>query len=124
MVVRNRWLSPGAIKLHAAVFVAVGACTAAFWWQLFRALHGHTRSWAYAVEWPLFAVYAVWMWWKLLREEPGFARANNEAAPEASGCASGAPEAGAGEEDGERQAWIAYNEYLARLSAANRQRRP
>ena len=124
MVVRNRWLSPGAIKLHAAVFVAVGACTAAFRWQLFRALHGHTRSWAYAVEWPLFAVYAVWMWWKLLREEPGFARANNEAAPEASGRASGAPEAGPDEDDGERQAWVAYNEYLARLSAANRQRRP
>jgi len=82
VAVRNRWLSPGAIKLHVAVFVAVGGCTAAFWWQLFRALHGHTRSWAYAVEWPVFAAYAVWMWWKLLREEPGFARADAEAAPD------------------------------------------
>jgi hypothetical protein len=73
--VRNRWLSSGAIKLHVGAMVLVGIMLGLGWWQLQRALHGHTRSWAYAVQWPAFAVYAVYLWWKLLREEPGFAAA-------------------------------------------------
>ena len=40
-------------------------------WQVRRALSGNTLSWAYAFEWPFFAAYAIYMWWKLLREAPG-----------------------------------------------------
>ncbi len=51
-------------------------------WQLSRALAGNELSWAYVFEWPLFAAYAVYMWWRLLHESP-------EVPPEAS-----SPEAG------------------------------
>jgi len=118
--VRSRWLSSGAIKLHVAVFLAVGGCLGAFWWQLGRALHGHTRSWAYAVEWPLFAAYAVWMWWKLLREEPGFAGQRAESKTKLDPLSKILDD----EDEAEHRAWVAYNEYLARLSAENRERRP
>ena len=70
---RSRWLTAGAIKLHVAALLVVGACLALGWWQLHRALGGNGRSWAYTVMWPLFAFYAVWIWWKLLHEEPEFA---------------------------------------------------
>ena len=71
---RNRWLASGAIKLHVMAVVVIGVCLVAGWWQLERALGGNGRSWAYTVEWPFFAAYAGWMWWKLLHEEPGFAK--------------------------------------------------
>lgn len=61
-----------AIKLHLIALVVIGACLALGWWQLHRALGGHGQSWAYTIEWPLFAGYGGWMWWKLLHEEPEF----------------------------------------------------
>lgn len=126
MAVGNRWLGRGAVKLHVAAFLAVAGCLAAFWWQLGRALHGNTLSWAYAVEWPFFAAYAVWMWWRLLREEPGFSRGDAEA-PAGEGTAAApardTPIQADGDDDADYRAWVAYNEYLARLSEANRQPR-
>lgn len=64
----------GAIKLHVMAVLVIGVCLTAGWWQLDRALSGNGRSWAYTVEWPFFAAYAGWMWWKLLHDEPGFAK--------------------------------------------------
>jgi hypothetical protein len=78
---RSRWLTAGAIKLHVAALLVVGACLALAWWQLHRALGGNGRSWAYTVMWPLFAVYAIWIWWKLLHEEPEFAGKEQAHAP-------------------------------------------
>ncbi len=37
-------------------------------WQLGRALSGNTLSWAYTFEWPLFAGYAVYVWWQLVHD--------------------------------------------------------
>jgi hypothetical protein len=33
-----------------------------------RALGGNELSWAYVFEWPLFAVFAVYMWWTVLHQ--------------------------------------------------------
>ncbi len=38
-------------------------------WQLDRALGGNTLSWAYTFEWPLFAVYAIYVWWQLIHDQ-------------------------------------------------------
>ena len=38
--------------------------------ELGRAEGGNELSWAYVFEWPLLAIFAVYMWWKLLH--PGF----------------------------------------------------
>lgn len=39
-------------------------------WQLDRALGGNVLSWAYVVLWPLFGLYAIYLWWQLIHDEP------------------------------------------------------
>jgi hypothetical protein len=63
-----KWFSRRALLLHAMTLLVVAACLALGWWQLERALSGNTLSWVYTFEWPFFAGYAVYMWWRLLHE--------------------------------------------------------
>jgi hypothetical protein len=70
--VRNRWLSGQAIALHVGALVIIAIMLGLGWWQVQRALGGNTRSWAYAFQWPAFAAYAGYMWWKLVHDLPTF----------------------------------------------------
>jgi hypothetical protein len=109
VTVSNRWLTGRAIKLHVFALLVISVCLALGWWQLHRALDDHNRlSWAYTFEWPFFAAYAGWVWWRLLHEEPGFK------ATEASEPRQGPP---SGDEKRELDA---YNDYLAGLHRAGR----
>ena len=65
----TRWFSRRALALHATVIVVVPVFFALCDWQVHRALSGNGLSWAYAFEWPFFACYAVFMWWRLLHEQ-------------------------------------------------------
>ncbi len=67
---RRRWLSRRALLLHVEVAVVASGCAIAGWWQATRALAGNSLSWVYSVEWPLFALLAIWGWWHLLHEDP------------------------------------------------------
>jgi hypothetical protein len=116
--VRSKWLSPTAVKLHVVTALSIAAMLALGWWQLGRALAGNTLSWAYTVEWPLFAGYAVYMWWRLLHEQPEFAdsgttrrRAERAARKQARSDARAVTE---------EAELAAYNDHLARLSAERR----
>jgi len=62
-----------AIRLHATILILVPGFLLLARWQLGRALGGNGLSWAYTVEWPLFAFYAIYVWWHLAREERGLA---------------------------------------------------
>ena len=62
------WLSRRALKLHVVILIVVPAFLALCLWQLSRALDGNSLSWAYVFEWPLFAAYAVYMWWRFVHE--------------------------------------------------------
>ena len=53
-------------RLHLTLGVGLVLCVAAFWFELSRAIGGNALSWAYVFEWPLLAVFAVYMWWQLL----------------------------------------------------------
>ncbi len=103
---RRAWL------LHATVLLVVVACMALGWWQLERALSGNTLSWVYTFEWPFFAGYAVYMWWKLLHEQAD----GREGGPVGRQSAVDRTE----EEDEEL---AEYNRYLAELHASDRPRR-
>ncbi len=65
---RRVWFSRRALKLHAVLLIVVPGFMALCVWQITRALDGNSLSWAYVFEWPLFAVYAVYMWWRLVHE--------------------------------------------------------
>ena len=79
--------SASAMKTHFTLVVGLALCTAAFVFELGRAEGGNELSWAYVFEWPLLALFAIYMWWKLLH--PGFtfrrAREKPAIAPEYEG---------------------------------------
>ena len=64
--VPDRLRGAEAAKTHLTLAVGLAVCVAAFWFELGRALGGNSLSWAYVFEWPLFAVFAVYMWWNVL----------------------------------------------------------
>lgn len=64
------WLSRRAIGIHLTALVTIPGFLALGWWQLHRALGGNTLSWAYSFEWPLFAAYGLYLWWRLIHEQP------------------------------------------------------
>ena len=59
-----KWLAIHAIAVGmVALFVLLGI------WQLHRAEGGNNTSWAYALEWPSFALLVIGFWVKVVREE-------------------------------------------------------
>jgi hypothetical protein len=58
------------LGLHTLVLVLVPAFLLAGWWQYGVARGGNGLSWLYTVEWPFFAVVAVYMWWALIHDRP------------------------------------------------------
>src|SRR5436309_15984693 len=114
----RKWFSAGAVKLHVVLVVSVAGMLWLFKWQLGRALDGNTLSWAYTVEWPLFAGYTVYMWWRLLHEQPEFAGSRTARRREERASRRHAKDqVRAVSEEAEM---TAYNEHLARLAAERR----
>jgi len=114
------WFSRRALKLHAVILVVVPAFLALCVWQIYRATGGNELSWAYVFEWPFFAAYAIYMWWRLLHAAPEVA-----AAPDSEGAATeprpAAVDPAAGAEQEEEDAEMAdYNRYLAQLAEQDR----
>lgn len=54
-----------AARLHLTALAGLLLCAGGFAIELYRALHGHTFSWLYVIEWPFFAAFAAYMWWVL-----------------------------------------------------------
>lgn len=114
------WFSRRALRLHAVILVVVPAFMALCVWQISRALGGNSLSWAYVFEWPLFAGYAIYMWWRFVHEKPEPAGAETPAKVQSdAGPVSkmGASAMQVADEDAEL---AAYNEYLARLAEQDR----
>jgi hypothetical protein len=123
---RRTWLTRRALLLHATVLVVVPTCLALCIWQVRRVEEGNTLSWAYAFEWPFFAGYAVYLWWRLVHEQPALDQAPAGGGTDHTGrTATGPapddapPTVGVGEEDEEL---AAYNRYLAELAAHDAER--
>jgi hypothetical protein len=114
------WLSPRAIKLHVIILVVLPVFAALCLWQVSRALGGNSLSWAYVFEWPLFAAYAVYMWWRFVHEAaqdgpPGGDAAAGSGGPTAA-AAQNAPVPETEAEKEEDAEMAAYNDYLAQLA--------
>jgi hypothetical protein len=112
------WLSRRALTLHAVILVVVPGFMALCVWQIQRALGGNELSWAYVFEWPLFAGYAVYMWWRLVHERPA---STADAPPgDTRGTGVESENASGGDERSEDAELAAYNDYLARLAEQDR----
>ncbi len=41
------------------------------WWQIGRARGGNALSFGYAIEWPAFAIFVIFVWYREIRNERG-----------------------------------------------------
>ena len=127
---RRVWLSRRALRLHAVILIVVPAFLALCVWQITRALGGNSLSWAYVFEWPIFAGYAVYMWWRFVHEAaegtPPAASTDGRHRPAATATRQAQPRVRRrrgrrrtrpGARRGRQAAELAaYNEYLAQLA--------
>jgi hypothetical protein len=100
-----------AVKLHLTLALGLVVCVGAFVIEMFRAVGGNELSWCYVFEWPIFAIFAVYMWWNLLHGRDSRPRAGGRTKP----AAAGAKPAHAGDADPDLEAW---NRYLRELDEA------
>ena len=116
------WLSRRALRLHAVILVVVPAFMALCVWQITRALGGNSLSWAYVFEWPIFAGYAVYMWWRFVHEaaedtqSPAHPDGHGAPAEAETGAEAQVRPAQGSDEQGQDADLAAYNAYLAQLA--------
>lgn len=118
----RRFLTPGWLALHALAIVLVIAFLRLGWWQWERATStGSAQSYGYALQWPAFALFVIFMWVKMVREDLTAQDTSEgaEASAEHSTTSWARPvDADHGADDGEEDEELAaYNRYLARLNA-------
>jgi DNA-binding transcriptional regulator of glucitol operon len=114
------WLSPRALKLHAVILVVVPAFMALCVWQISRAVGGNSLSWAYVFEWPLFAGYAIYMWWRFVHEKPEPAEETVSENGHVDATRTSPAEDHGVDSEHEEAELAAYNDYLARLAERDR----
>ncbi|MFX0591998.1 hypothetical protein [Melissospora conviva] len=85
---RRLW-TPRWLALHAVALVLVVAFLGLGWWQVTRAAGGNAISWGYALEWPVFAGFVIYMWIREMRAELGSGGAG-DASPSEADAAAGA----------------------------------
>jgi DNA-binding transcriptional regulator of glucitol operon len=118
-------LTPAWIARHVVALVLVVGFLGMGWWQYTRATGGNTLSWGYMFEWPLFAAFVVFLWWREIRSERQARPAPAEEEPAAAEHRDGpvtvgrpvrvpAPVTTPADDDPEL---AAYNDYLAWLAA-------
>jgi hypothetical protein len=94
----TRLAGADALRLHLTLAGGLALCIGAFVFELFRALGGHSFSWMYVFEWPIFAGFAIYMWWNLLQGNDRVHRRSSR---------QPAPTPGNGADDG-LDAWTLY----------------
>ncbi|MEU8187353.1 hypothetical protein [Micromonospora carbonacea] len=83
----KRLWTPAWIARHVAMVVLVVGFLGLGWWQLSRAAGGNALSWGYAVEWPVFAAFVLFVWWRELRHTLRSAPGDASAEPTTTGPA-------------------------------------
>jgi hypothetical protein len=123
--------TPAWLLRHAVALTLVVAFLGLGWWQITRAAGGNLLSYAYAVEWPLFAAFVVFVWVKEVRRERAASATHGATSDTPAATDAQAPplrstrpaRVGPGWESDDDEQLAAYNRYLAWL-AANPTARP
>jgi DNA-binding transcriptional regulator of glucitol operon len=71
LVCVRRFLTPRWLVRHAAMVLLVVAFLVLGWWQIGRARGGNALSFGYAIEWPAFAIFVIFVWYREIRNERG-----------------------------------------------------
>lgn len=118
----RRFLTPRWVLWHVLALAGVAVCLLAGRWQYQRAAAGNMLSWAYTVQWPLFALFVVFLWVRAVRDVlgPRPVKTQEPLRPRAAPTAAAAPRPAADDDDPQL---AEYNRMLAWL-AADPTRRP
>ena len=112
---RRVLLSPRWVLGHLLALTAAAVCIRLGWWQWQRAQQtGSLQNLGYAVQWPIFALFILVFWARVVRDDlrpRQQARRNRPDRPPMPGPAAPALSA----DDPEDAKLIAYNRYLASL---------
>jgi hypothetical protein len=111
----RRW-----ILVHLSAVVLVVSFLLLCWWQVDRARGGNLLSYGYAIEWPAFAAFVVYVWIKEVRAElrrAGPSAPAPEPRPVIRASAGRAGRLSAAYDDTGDDELAAYNRYLAWLNA-------
>ncbi|MFI7519570.1 hypothetical protein [Micromonospora globbae] len=63
-----RWLTPRWLLGHLIIAGIAAVCLRLGWWQFQHAVQGDLRSLGYALQWPLFAVFGVFFWVRIVQD--------------------------------------------------------
>jgi DNA-binding transcriptional regulator of glucitol operon len=128
--VRRVLLSPKWLVGHVLAVAVALTCLALGWWQWDRwhSVGGTMQNLGYALQWPMFAIFALVAWGRIVYLElhPPPARSPRPPAGRSASRPAAAPHPGtagqpaAGEDVDEELA--AYNRYLAQLHARDEER--
>jgi hypothetical protein len=115
----RRFLTPRWIAWHLVTIVLVAACLALGWWQIGRAAGGNALSFGYAFEWPVFALFVIFIWSREVRAARRRPGPEEESPAPPADLVTRVPvraRPAADDADGDPQL-RAYNEYLTWLNA-------
>jgi hypothetical protein len=108
--------TPAWLVRHVLAAILVVVFLALGWWQIGRAASGNVLSYAYAVEWPVFAGFVIFVWVKEVRRERASRSSLDPVEPPPLRAARPA-RVGPGYDDSDDDQLAAYNRYLAWLNA-------
>jgi DNA-binding transcriptional regulator of glucitol operon len=112
-------LTPAWILRHVVALVLVVAFLLLGWWQYTRAADGNALSWGYMFQWPVFAGFVVFLWWRevKLATKPRPAPEQLPDSPVAVGRPIRVPSRASADPADDDPELVAYNDYLAWLNA-------
>ncbi|MEV4706508.1 hypothetical protein [Actinoplanes sp. NPDC049316] len=61
--------TPAWIARHVVALVLITGFLGLGWWQFSRATGGNTLSWGYTFEWPVFAAFVAFIWFREVQQE-------------------------------------------------------
>lgn len=120
----RRVLAPRWLALHAFVLVVAVLFCRLGWWQLDQArATGGVQNLIYALQWPSFAAFGLYLWWQTVWDElhPESAPKSRRHAHKPAVAVEVARSATPADEP-EDEELAAYNRYLAWLNAKEEQR--
>jgi DNA-binding transcriptional regulator of glucitol operon len=118
--------TPAWIARHVVALVLVVGFLGLGWWQYTRATGGNALSWGYMFQWPLFAMFVGFLWWREVQHqrrgpddtaEPAPGPERLPGSPVTVGRPIRVPARPAAAADDDDPELAAYNDYLSWLAA-------